>query len=225
MSANPDRSGGLNWHLRAFGRRKVLWQPFRAVLAQFLDQWQPDTSHLILVGPSAGWCLPDGWLNRFHHITAIDPDPWAPFLFRRLHPKARLDEWVKGDVFALAPTLLAQHPQAAILFCNLLGQLIFTGLTAAEVTNRLSALKQDLAARPWASFHEIMSSETTLAPSALALDQAVAQRAILEQMGLSGEWLDHEAGGVLPADRPRLIAPWRFAPSRLHLVEMGIGGP
>lgn len=224
MSRKPDRSGGLNWHLRAFWRQRALWQPFRKALADFLDQWHPDATRLILVGPSAGWCLPDPWLNRFQAVTAIDPDPWAAPIFRRLHPKVRLESWIRGDFFAEGPDLLKAQPKAAVLFCNVLGQLRFSGLDGRDVQARIAQIGALLAGHPWASFHEIMSCASAANPPPLLLLHAQEHRALLQQLGLSGEWLDHEAGSTLPVANPRVIVPWRFAPDRLHLVEMGIGG-
>ena len=222
--ASPGRSGGLRWHGRALLRHKTLWAPFRAALATFLERWQPSTRSLILVGPSAGWCLPDAFLRRFDRIVAVDPDRWAGFLFRRLHPAARVADWIAGDFFAEAQDILAREPDAAVLFCNVLGQLRFAGLDEAVIAARLAALPALLEGHPWASFHEILSGETEVTPRALPLAGQPFAEALLRQLGLSGEWLDHGTGMALPKTAPREIVPWRFAPERLHLVEMGIGG-
>ena len=189
-----------------------------------MDQWHPDATRLILVGPSAGWCLPDVWLNGFQAVTAIDPDPWAARIFRRLHPDVRLESWIRGDFFDEAPHLLKAQPKAAVLFCNVLGQLRFSGLDGRDVQARIAQIGPLLAGHPWASFHEIMSCASAAHPPPLLLPHAQDHRALLQQLGLSGEWLDHEAGSTLPVASPRVIAPWRFAPDRLHLVEMGVGG-
>ena len=223
MSPRPDRSGGLNWHLRALARRGKLWRPFRDELANFLARWQPSTQSLILAGPSAGWCLPPAFLTRFDRIVAVDPDPWAKFLFRRLHPEARIVRWIKGDFFAVMPDLLAAEPDAAILFCNMLGQLRFAGRDAEDADRLIAGIAPALAGRPWASFHELLSGETGTTPRRLPLAGPPHHEALLKQLGLSGEWLDHAASHVLPQTMPREIVPWRFAPGRLHLVEMGIG--
>lgn len=219
-----DRSGGLRWHLRAFHRRKGLWQPFREALARFLAQWQPATRSLILIGPSAGWCLPSDFLTRFDRIIIIDPDVWARPLFRRLHPGARLAQWIRDDFSAVLPALLEREPDAALLFCNVLGQLRFTGLDEDRLTAKIAAIAPTLAGHPWASFHELLSGESAVTPRILPLAGAPHGEAVLKQLGLSGAWLDHLAGGVLPKTAQRDIVPWRFAPGRLHLVEMGIGG-
>lgn len=220
----PGRSGGLRWHGRAFLRHRTLWAPFRNALSTFLERWQPSSRSLILVGPSAGWCLPDAFLRRFDRIIAVDPDGWARLLFRRLHPDAQLAEWIRGDFFVEAPDLLAKEPDAAVLFCNVLGQLRFAGFEEAVIADRLKSLPSLLDGYPWASFHEVFSGETELTPRALSLAGASLGEALLRQLGLSGQWLDHGAGAALPKTVPRDIVPWRFAPERLHLVEMGIGG-
>lgn len=224
MSRPVDRSGGLNWHLRALVRRTSLWRSFRDQLADFLARWQPASRSLILVGPSAGWCLPDAFLNRFDRIIAIDPDRLARLLFKRLHPDARVQAWIRGDFFAEAPALLATEPDAAVLFCNVLGQLRFAGRSEDEAQRMIAGITSLVGGRPWASFHEILSGETDLTPRSLPLAGPPHHEALLKQLGLSGEWLDHAASHVLPKGMPRDIVPWRFAPGRLHLVEMGIGG-
>ncbi len=223
MSPRPDRSGGLNWHLRALARRGTLWRPFRDQLASFLARWQPLTRTLILVGPSAGWCLPPDFLTRFDRILAVDPDPWAKLFFRRIHPNARIGRWIKGDFFAVAPDLLAGEPDAAILFCNMLGQLRFAGRDAEEADRLIAGITPLLAGHPWASFHELLSGETDMTPSIMPLAGPPHHETLLKELGLSGEWLDHAAGHLLPKAMQRDIVPWRFAPGRLHLVEMGIG--
>lgn len=224
LSRRADRSGGLNWHLRALARRGKLWRPFRDELATFLARWQPMTRTLILAGPSAGWCLPSEFLTRFDRIMAVDPDPWAQLLFRRLHPEARVGAWLKGDFFGVAADLLAAEPDAAILFCNMLGQLRFAGRDAAETDQLIAGIAPLLAGRSWASFHELLSGETDNNPRCLSLAGRPHHEALLKQLGLAGEWLDHAASHVLPQTMPREIVPWRFAPGRVHLVELGIGG-
>ena len=222
--SRADRSGGLRWHARAALRRNRLWAPFREALAAFLDQWRPASRTLILVGPSAGWCLPSDFLARFDRVMAVDPDRWAQPLFRRLHPTVRLERWITGDFFALADDLLKAEPDAAVLFCNILGQLRFSGLSDVEAQRRIGLLPALLAGHPWASFHEILSGESNITPNALALAGRPEHEALLRQLGLSGEWLDHGTGAVLPGHVQRHIVPWRFAPERVHLIEMGIGG-
>ena len=224
VKSRPDRSGGMNWHLRALARRGRLWQPFRQEVAAFLAGWQPLTRSMILVGPSAGWCLPSAFLTRFDRVLVVDPDRWARPLFKRLHPRAGLAQWVRGDFFDVAPDLLAPEPDAAVLFCNVLGQLRLAGREADETDRLIAGIAPLLAGRPWASFHEILSGETDLTPRRLPLAGPPHHEALLKQLGLSGEWLDHAASHVLPKAVPRDIVPWRFAPGRLHLVEMGIGG-
>ena len=220
----PDRSGGLRWHARAALRRNRLWRPFREKLAEFLDRWQPATRSVILVGPSAGWCLPSHFLTGFDRITIVDPDLWAQPLFRRLHPKARIINWIRGDFFDHAAELLKSAPDAAVLFCNVLGQLRFSGLTDEQMAERIATLPSLLVGHPWASFHEILSGETEITPRSLPLAGPPHHEALLRQLGLSGEWLDHGTSAVLPANVQRDIVPWRFSPERVHLVEMGIGG-
>ena len=70
-------SGGLVYHLRALRHRHGLWAPFQRVVADWLAGWQPGRRELVIVGPSAGYALPAGFLRRFERVTALEPDPLA----------------------------------------------------------------------------------------------------------------------------------------------------
>ena len=84
--ANAGGTGGLNWHVHAL-RSLNRWLPTREKIAQFLAGIEPKQSHLLLIGPSAGWMLPTPWLTRFKQIDVVDIDPLVPLLFRLRHAK------------------------------------------------------------------------------------------------------------------------------------------
>jgi hypothetical protein len=136
---NP--TGGLAYHLQALSRRDTLWAPCVREIARFLAAWAPSEDSIVLVGPSGGHCLDPSFLGRFERVVAVDFDPFAPWVFRwrarnllrsgrmRLTWDAR-DHLSPGrDGFDLGPlrALLDAHPGAAVLFCNILGQLPLLG--------------------------------------------------------------------------------------------------
>jgi hypothetical protein len=75
-------TGGLVYHLRAlrYGRA---WRPFRAAIERWLVQVLPPGEQLVLVGPSAGHCLPLEHLRRFQRLVVLEPDAVARMLLRR----------------------------------------------------------------------------------------------------------------------------------------------
>jgi len=164
---NP--SGGLRWHWRAW-RSQRQWQGTCEHMAQWLASVQPACDELLLLGPSAGWLLPSAFLARFKQVHCWDIDPLAPFLFAHRHGaalRAASVHWTyqRGDAWANLDALLAAHPQAAVLFDNLLGQLRFHGPSngseaaahVAAVERRISRLRRSLGGREWGSVHDLLS--------------------------------------------------------------------
>ena len=218
-----DLTGGPVWHARALWRRGHMWKDFRHEIEIWLSQWPVRSHELLLIGPSAGWCLPKNFLRRFSVVHAMDPDPFAAFLFRLNHPRARLGEWIRKDFFEDGDAFLAQHPQAAVLFCNVLGQRRYVNRQIASVEEEMRSIKTRLRGRDWASFHDLLSGAGSAGLPVKDLRSALDQATLLSSLDLSGEWLDHLTGDVLPRTQSRKIIPWQFADGRLHLVEAGYG--
>ena len=226
MKKGADLTGGLFWHLRAVVARKSLWSPFRSQLEDWLAGWSPPTRNLLLVGPSAGWCLPDSFLTRFDHLHAVDIDPAAPSFFRLLHGGALRSAgvsltWSRRDFFADPAGVLAAHPDAAVLFCNVAGQRCVQVRDPLAVEAELAGLQRLLHGHNWASFHDLLSARTMASPPARSLSRHMGGRELLSGYGLGGEWFDHLTGQLLPPSAARLILPWRFKRGRLHLIEAG----
>ena len=217
-----DLTGGPVWHMRACVRRPKLWRPFRRSIEAWLDDWNPRSRELLLIGPSAGWCLPEKALCRFSVVHAMDPDPFASFLFRIMHSRVRMGDWIRGDFFAEGSAFLDQHPNAAILFCNMLGQRRYVNRNVASVESELSELKNRLMGRDWASFHDLLSGDGQANMPAFDVAATPDQSDLLSSLDLSGEWLDHLTRDVFSTSMTRRIIPWQFAKGRLHLVEAGI---
>ena len=234
MKKGADLTGGLFWHLRAVVARKSLWSPFRSQLEDWLAGWSPPTRNLLLVGPSAGWCLPDSFLTRFDHLHALDIDPAAPHLFHLLHGGALRRAgasltWSRIDFFANPAGVLAAYPDAAVLFCNVAGQRCVQVSDPAAVEVEMLALQALLRGRGWASFHDLLSATTDVTAPARSLPRRMGAHELLASCGLGGEWFDHMTGGLMPVHAARRILPWRFKRGRLHLIEAGwvegVGAP
>lgn len=246
---NP--SGGLAWHWRAWREGKA-WAPTRAAIADWLASCQPRSRHLLLVGPSAGWMLPTDWLRRFESVTAIDIDPWAKRLFALRHGRQLTAAGVAWryetqDALANLPALLAEQPQACVLFDNLLGQLRFhvsklaSAADIAAVEARLQALVGQLAGREWGSLHDLLSGRVgKVLPSAGvggAKNIQIVRSAIfppvqngvagaklasgLIPLGAASPWLDHLTAKVLPPGVPVRRMAWAFRPDYWHVLEAG----
>jgi hypothetical protein len=232
-------SGGLVYHLRALRSRDTLWQPFRSALGAWLAQHLPPGGELVVVGPSAGHCLPLGLLSGFERVVALEPEPLARWLLARRLGPGRL-ELERRDLLvqpllsgsAGLDVLLRQKPQASLLFCNVLGQLHFAGEQQqarfqGEFRRRLLPL---LAGRRWASFHDFWSLDRDRTePSPTALD--FARQPSDDELGVA--WfgprgapvkvLEHGTRELFPAALPRRYFGWQLTPSALHVVEAVAG--
>lgn len=206
-------SGGLGYHLRAWRFGDVLWHEFRRTVAGWLAQWAPPTGHLVLVGPSAGYLLEADFLARFARVTALEPDPVARWLFGRRFPGQAI-AW-RGPLEH--PARLPQcYPDAAYLFCNLLGQRL-----QASQANWAATLCEALAGRHWASYHELVSTRRRPdSLESLEQDRLVPLEDLLTRFWRGGELeiVDHGTWGLCP-QAPRRYAIWPLAPRQYHLVE------
>ena len=239
---NP--SGGLRWHWRAW-RSRTLWAPTCTDIAAWLAQVQPRSKELILLGPSAGWMLPTDWLLRFERIHAVDIDPWAARFFKYRHGAAlqaggtRWD-YQTGDALADLPRLLTVHPQACVLFDNLLGQLRFHAPRWQDpltfTAQQLADVQRLLRGREWGSVHDLLSGPAqglargqafpaARLPGMASTNGAAPSRQLdtawLAAAGVQGEWLDHLTEQVFPAGMPVRDIAWSFSPRYWHWLQAG----
>lgn len=236
-----SQTGGLVYHWRAHRQRERLWLPFRRAVEAWLVQALPPANELILVGPSAGHCLPISHLARFRNILLLEPDGLARYLFGR-----RVSEPVishRSEDLLLRPLLdgrqgldqlLRERPGASLVFCNVLGQLEF-GLSGGEHTAWRAAFRRriwpELAGRPWASFHDRWSMDRAASEPALPVevrfDRAPSDEqlgaALFGDAGAAVEVLDHGTSDLFPETAPRRFFTWQLTPSALHVVE-ALGG-
>jgi len=243
---NP--AGGLRYHLRGFRHARALWWPFRFALAEWLYGWQPPERRLVLVGPSAGYCLEPLTLERFDEIICLEPDPVARFLFARRLRRAKLERLPRlrfeaRDLILEDPArfaaFLAEIGEAAVLFSNFLGQMRVL-LDLAGPDARLEAVKRSIVAalegRSWASFHDRVSGalrplarEPLDADRRLSNDEITAiyfgahtldrDDRVLIAAGGERPLLDHLTEGMFPAERPHRYFVWELEPGQFHLIE------
>jgi hypothetical protein len=242
-------AGGLRYHLRAARHARALWQPFRDQIGAWLLDWAagaaPAGTPLLLVGPSAAYCLPDALLAG-RRIVGLEPDPLARWLLeRRLRRLGSTAKFVSEDLF-VAPVLaqegrgaaplralLEAHPEAALLFCNFLGQLHL--LVDETQTERLlgawrSALGGLLRGRRWASLHDRVSGDVApVGPLPYRAAERLDDEALLERLYPAsspspGALLDHHTEGLFDAALPHTYFSWRLTPSTTHLIE-AVAGP
>lgn len=232
-------SGGIVYHLRAARYRAGLWLPFRQRLEAWLEQHLRSAPQVLLVGPSAGHCLPLERLARYPKLIALEPDRLAGMLLRARLPGVTIaprDLLVRPllDGAPALDTLLKDYPDATVLFCNMLGQLQFDlseleqGRFQSEFRRRILPALMD---RPWLSFHDRWSFDLTLDPS-LPLELDFAHQPADDELartwfGTEGPVLsafDHGTTQLFPADLPRRYLGWQLTPGTYHLIE-AVSGP
>ncbi len=228
-------TGGLNWHVHAHDSLER-WQPTVQLVDQFLGQVQPQSEHLLLIGGSAGWMMPQAWLARFKRIDAYDIDPLAPWLFgwrhgRRLKAQGIDVQHHRLDALAALPDLLREYPTACIWFDNVLGQHRYRVRDEALVEHELAQLKITLKGRHWGSLHDVWSGPTDgrLLPAGLnvwshhvtakqGLDAGFSQK-LLTSVGAKDIWHDHLTGHVFTPETHTTWMPWAFKPNYWHWLQ------
>ena len=226
------QTGGLGWHLKAWRYRQHLWTGYLQQTHAFLKDWSEQSletagvKRLIIVGASAGWSLSANWLQSFESLVLVDPDPLAPWLFKRNHPKpeGQHREWVRRDFRQALPNLIPGPKPSAVLFNNLLGQLRLTSQDLDATESQLAELKTRLGGAHWASFHDRLSGDWSAAQQsagAMTATRPLDNACLIKAFGKGGEWLDHLTADVLPQTSKRWVYPWRITPDRLHVVEAG----
>ena len=219
-------SGGVLWHWRAWhhGHR---WQVFRADIAGLLHAWNPAERGVLLIGPSAGWTLPEDFFRRFDTVTAVEPDPLARLLFTQRF-KGISPHWLEIDAFADGGlvALLERCPGHAVLFCNVVGQVMPDD--ADDALRRCEALREALRDRTWASYHDLVSLDTRTDPGPGpdredGLRWHLADSTLEEILASHGrrgrvELLDHHTE-TLGRGLTSCTMPWPLHPGRLHLVQ------
>lgn len=207
-------SGSLVYHWRAWRYRDTLWRPFRHRVDAWLAQWHPTPGHLVLIGPSAGYTLSPSFLGRFQRISVLEPDRLARHLLQRRFPAIHFDF---HPALTRPESLLESFPEAAYLFCNVLGQ----AWTGAEESHWHRSLEASLAGQAWASYHDVVSTgRRPDSIDAIDLPAMVPFDDLLGRFWLHGDLTvdDHGTFGLF-AELPRRYALWQLTPGRFHLIE------
>jgi hypothetical protein len=243
-------SGGLAYHLSALRFRGSRWQPFvRSVERWLMQDWNPSASELILFGPSAGWTLTASFLARFAHVTAVEPDPLARCLLRRrfagvLRPRTRLELVADAGIlpwFSTRPEtfgdFLADRPNAAVLFSNVLGQIpllnpLWPGDASAQANGAIRAeFLRSLEKRNWASYHDLLSGQpgsgAALADERLRPHAISSESLPLEDLASTcfhpgKQVIDHDTLW-LSQNRKTSLAVWDLRPGARHLIGFVTG--
>lgn len=213
-----SHAGGLRYHLRALRHRGGRWRSFRSAVHGWLEAWRPPCRQLVLVGPSAGHTLALEALPPFEHIIVLEPDPLArawlrrragrlPLRFEAAAPLERPDGLER---------LAERYPQAALLFCNLLGQ-----LAPPVGPSWQPLLARALGQRHWASYHDVISTARPPRPDAPREVQAAdALEAVLSHFWSGGEiaLVDHATFRLAGPSAAR-YAVWPLTDGQYHLIE------
>ena len=159
----PNVTGGPFWHWQAW-RSAALWRPTVEALEVWLKEQTKDTRSdaLVIIGASAGWMMPIGWLCQFKEVHTFDIDPLSAPLFRWRHGKKLRSVGTAltchtQNALSDLPSLLKAHPQACLFFDNVLGQLRFTESGVQLAEKNISQIVQCLKGREWGSVHDRMS--------------------------------------------------------------------
>jgi hypothetical protein len=216
------RSGGFFYHLRALRFRDRFWAGHLEGTARFLESWNPKSRSILLVGPSGGYSIPRGWLSRFETISAYEPDPIARFVFERRHRVK--PHWIRRRFPFRSLDPLSQVPPTtgAVLFCNLLGQIVIQN--PGKLSKKLRA---GLEGREWASYHDALSG----ARIEFDLEDVRPGRASIHDMK-GWVYVPDRGRGVVEVNAhtaPELFRDWpglrfsywqwRIVPGYTHLIE------
>ena len=241
FAAAWNQAGGLRYHARALRRRTTAWGEFRSSLATWLDDWQPASRSLALVGPSGGYCLPVPWLARFERLIVFEPDPLARWILarrltRELHREPFIT-WIRVDLWidpllrgGCVPDALLRD-DTALLFSNFVGQLPFL-VEPERWPQFLAAWREHvwplLERTPWASFHDRVSGAerpqlSDSVPSGRLDDPQVTQLYEAAAAGRTIELLDHCSSELLPEGASYKYLDWPLTADTHHLIECVIG--
>ncbi len=224
-------SGGLWYHATAIRRRHNLWSPYlENVKRWLLHDWQPRTKELVIFGSSAGWSIPQDFLNRFDRIICVEPDPLARWIFTRRFKCRHLEMRSENDLlpwFTPDPQrfsdFLASVPNAAVLFSNLLGQipLLLKGeaLSDSSQARAQKMFIEDLKGRSWASYHDLIScKEDSRIQSTKFFSKLPTVTELGEMYFPDGATIiDHDTTWI-SNDRSTSCAVWQIRPRQSHVV-------
>ncbi len=230
-------TGGVFYHLIARRRYRTSWAPFRARVRAWLEPWLAQagvvpcvdsvlghTNELIVFGPSAGWTLPLDLFAGFSRVIFVEPDPIARFVLKRRLPRRVRAEFVsRADLLPWTSKasgefdrFLSRHPQATVLFSNVLGQIPL--IARHHGPDMQHEFLQALAGRRWASYHDLYSGSA----SGASLTAAREPSAVFA----SGSVTDHETAWLSESTAaPASLALWPLTDETVHVIEFVSSAP
>lgn len=216
-------TGGLGYHARALLNKKR-WQPFKDFVESWLMEWSQHLDlqthrQLVLVGPNAGYTLPRAFIQLFDRVVVVEPDPVAYMLFEaRFLAQAH---WVRHDYFGLSEKvpraealkdLFTAHPNAVILFCNVLGQ--------------LPVILRDMPIKSKSAEDKSAIIEKYMADIGLILQQGMKTHKLASyhdrysrSLSNSNEIIDHLTGDLFRGVKDKKEFPWRISSREEHQIE------
>lgn len=214
-------SGGLVYHARALRHGRSLWLPYQRALATWLVGWRPAGESLLLLGPSGGYALDTGFLDRFQRVSVVEPDPLARLILSRRFPRVRF-QWLPPGKHLLDPVHTCSGD--VVLFCNLLGQDWLGPARPEDRQEILAGLPHELAGRTWASFHDVISTSRLPATAGPIRVDDSDLATLLGRFWPAGELeLADHGTWTLGAGRPTGYVVWNLAPGHHHLVAWVTG--
>jgi hypothetical protein len=237
---NP--AGGVRYHLRALQYSKSLWQPFRWAIGEFLLRFQPNATTLLVVGPSAGYCLQPFLFERFERLVCLEPEPIARYFFSRRIKQATLERTPKIEF--ITEDHLVKHPErlpklaaglgdCAVLFSNVLGQLRglleIDELEHPKLLHVRNAIREVTANHAFVSFHDRVSGR--IRPSfvppfrsshRLSDDEVATElykHTLIGDQAEAVTLLDHFTSELFNAELPHEYFTWQLEPGSYHLIE------
>jgi hypothetical protein len=135
--------------------------------------------------------------------------------------------------------LLKQHPEATILFDNVLGQHLFRIRQIERTEADLARIAKQLKGRDWGSVHDLFSGPTDpLKRPASPVTQFDAVRdakgwvadglsgtplhhRLLAQVGGVPDWVDHLTSELFPVGTQSCLIAWPFLPEYAHWLQAG----
>ena len=233
----PNVTGGPFWHWQAW-RSAALWRPTVEALEVWLKLQTKDTRSdaLVIIGASAGWMMPIGWLCQFKEVHTFDIDPLSAPLFRWRHGKKLRQNGTTltchtQNALSDLPSLLSAHSKACIFFDNVLGQLRFTDSEVQSTEKNISQIVKCLKGREWGSVHDRMSGPVSQ-PDVKAnwgpwpetaghLDKSEEAQKWLSSLNAQIPWLDHLTEDVFTRDTAVHNLAWAFKPTYWHWLQAG----
>lgn len=237
LSAILSGTGGISYHYMAWKYHSNLWRRYLENLNVLLCDWKHFCPELVLVGPSAGYSLSTDFLLKFEKIHVYDPDPLARWIFQKRFPNVHVQWNVDSPFFHPGKDSLkglwnvkTRHPEAAILFCNVLGQWpLLESINESRMQEFVDQLMQIYNHGNWASFHDVFSG-----PSRWRTWSHEKQRQSVDfhstedvkdfwlQLG-RGALTDHLTFKKFKNAKKTKHLLWPLTPRQIHIIEWAQG--